>query len=176
MITRATTRQNGNMQSRMAQSTLAGKEMWTPHEVEQILQGLALGETNDLLKLRVPNRSLDAVGNKARMLLRADSWNAAELRALYAGVEANKSAAEIAADIPTRTPRAIRAQLLANGLKARSMELGPKALPDGRSRRKERVIRAEKEQYTERRCMTCNAKFFSWGIGNRLCNEHRREG
>lgn len=176
MITRDITRKHGNLQSRMAQSTLAGKEMWTPHEVEQMLQGLALGETNEQLKLRVPSRSLDAVGNKARLLLRADSWNAAELRALYAGVEANKSAVEIAADIPTRTIRAVRAQLQQSGLKARPMDLGPRPLITGESRRSLRVIRAEKEQYTERRCMTCGHKFQSWGIGNRLCNEHRREG
>lgn len=176
MITRDITRKHGNMQSRMAQSTLAGKEMWTPHEVEQLLQGLALNETNDQLRVRVPNRSLDAVGNKARMLLRADSWNAAELRAMYAGVEAGKTAVEIAADIPTRTLRAVRAQLLQSGLKAKPMDLGPRPLITGESRRSLRVIRAEKEQYTERRCLTCNVKFQSWGIGNRLCNEHRREG
>ena len=85
-------------------------------------------------------------------------------------------AVETAQTIPTRTLRAVRAQLLASGLKAKLAQLGPRPPPDGVNRRKARVIHADKETYTERRCMTCGNKFKSWGIGNRLCNEHRREG
>jgi len=152
------------------------RDAWTPWEVEQLIEGLRLDEDNDQLAARLAPRSIEAIKKKIVLVQRADHWTVAELRAMHDGVAAGKTAPEIAADIPTRTLRAVRAQLLASNLKAKAMQIGPGPLPDGTSRRKARVIKAESEQYTERRCMACNVKFHSWGIGNRLCQEHRREG
>ena len=170
-------REAGNRKSLKRQGTrVAGNEVWTPYEHQCLLEGMALNETNDQLSLRVPGRTAAAVKKKVILLHRADHWTVEELQAMHDGVAAGKTAVEIAQTIPTRTLRAVRAQLLASGLKAKLAQLGPRPPPDGISRRKARVIHAEKETYTERRCMCCGNKFFSWGIGNRLCNEHRREG
>ena len=170
-------REAGNLNSRKHYSSkVAGNETWTPWEHQQLLEGMKLNETNEQLTLRVPGRTTCAVKKKVILLHRADHWTVEELQAMHDGVAAGKTAVEIAQSIPTRTLRAVRAQLLASGLKAKLAQLGPRPAPDGISRRKARRIYADKEIYTERRCMCCGNAFKSWGIGNRLCPEHRREG
>lgn len=170
-------RESGNRNSlKHASTRIAGNEVWTPWEHQQLLEGMKLNESNEQLALRVPGRTTTAVKKKVMMLHRADHWTVKELQALHDGVEAGKTAAEIAEGIPTRTLRAVRAQLLASGLKAKLAQLGPRPAPNGVSRRKARVIHADPETYTERKCMCCGNPFKSWGIGNRLCPEHRREG
>lgn len=163
-----------------AKSQMSGRpgarDVWTPYELAQLIEGLKLNETNEMLAVRLSPRSIEAIKRKIVLVQRADHWTVAELQAMHDGVAAGKTAVQIAADVPTRTLRAVRAQLLANNLQAKAMQIGPGPLPDGTSRRKARVIKAESEHYTERRCMTCGVKFHSWGIGNRLCQEHRREG
>jgi ParB-like chromosome segregation protein Spo0J len=154
------------------------RDAWTPFEIEQLAEGLRLSETNETLALRLSPRSNEAIRRKIVLLQRADHWTVAELQALHDGVAAGKTAVQIATDLPTRTLRAVRAQLLAYNLKAKAMQIGPGPLPDGskRSNKFSWVKQDNKENWTERKCMTCNAKFLSWGIGNRLCPEHRREG
>jgi len=155
------------------------RDAWTPAEVEQLMEGLLLDENNDQLAARLAPRSIEAIKKKIVLLQRADHWTVAELQALHDGVAAGKTAVQIAEDVPTRTLRAVRAQLLASGLKAKLAQLGPRPLPTGVSRRSNKfswVAQDNKETWIERRCMTCNAKFHSWGIGNRLCPLHRREG
>lgn len=171
-------RQNGNRQSQMSTSSRAGRDAWTPWETQQLLDGVALGETTDQLTLRVPGRSASATRKKSMMLRRVNHWTIEELQALHDGVAAQKTIAQIAADIPTRTLKAIRSQLQASKLKPAPTPLGPRPLPNGVSRRSNKfswVKQDNRESWTERRCMTCNAKFHSWGIGNRLCLVHRRD-
>lgn len=171
-------RQNGNRQSQMSTSSRAGRDAWTPWETQQLLDGVELGETTDQLTLRVPGRSASATRKKVMMLRRVNHWTIEELQALHDGVAAQKTIAQITADIPTRTTKAIWAQLKAADLKPAPTPLGPRPMPNGvrRSNKFSWVKQDNRESWTERRCMTCNAKFHSWGIGNRLCLVHRREG
>jgi len=155
------------------------RDAWTPFEIEQLAEGLRLSETNETLAERLSPRSNEAIRRKIVLLQRADHWTIEELQALHDGVAAGKTAVQIAEDVPTRTLRAVRAQLLASGLKAKLAQLGPRPLPSGVSRRSNKfswVAQDSKEIWIERRCMACNARFNSWGIGNRLCPLHRREG
>jgi len=59
---------------------------------------------------------------------------------------------------------------------ARKMEMKNASILYSTVERAVAKVKAEKEQVPEnvRNCMTCGKKFFSWGPGNRLCDEHRR--
>lgn len=118
-------------------------------------------------------------------------WTEAEKATLRRMLAENATVDEVMMEIPDRTPVAVAKMMKKLGLPGatrfenyrglRSMTvLGAQKLArkmQGHPNFKEymRQVFGPHVDYKDRNCLTCGKKFLSWGAGNRLCDEHRKE-
>ncbi len=119
------------------------------------------------------------------------AWTDAEKDTLRRMVAENATVDEVMIEIPGRTPVAMAKMIKKLGLP------GATRFENYRGQRSMTVLGAQKlarkmqnhpnfkdymrrvfgpnADYRERKCLTCGKMFLSWGAGNRLCDEHRKD-
>ena len=118
---------------------------WTPEEKALLQKLMAEGASVDEVMMNLPGRTCTSVGKMCKTM----------------GIPGG---AKFEAHRGLRSMTVLGAQKL-----ARQMQDHPNFKAYMRS------IFGPNTDYRERACMTCGRKFLSWGPGNRLCDEHRKD-
>lgn len=155
-------------------------DQWTQAETQTLLDAqarLTIAQLMDLL----PGRSHTAISKRCTRMgiawlkraapidtsIRTDQWTPEETQILW-DANGTLSIYELSRVLPRRTQAAIRHQVAVLNIPFKKTFVRHPSY-----KQKAPTPSPYKVLTDTRRCLTCGAKFESWGAGNRLCQTHR---